>query len=145
MRTVRDDSGTVYLLLKESSDACKVRNPETGEESYRDSDELEPASGESALAAAARAVPESARRVLTATPDERALGLLVDLRERGPHSVRHLLDATDLCESDLLGLLTEFRAAGLVEETRVLGERGYGTTDRADEGLALLTGERGDP
>ncbi|MFC4449536.1 DUF7346 family protein [Halorussus aquaticus] len=144
MRTVRDDSGTVYLLLKESSDACRVRNPETGEESYRDSDELEPVSGESTLTTAARAVPEPARRVLTATPDERALGLLVDLRERGPHSVRHLLDDTDLCESDLLGLLTEFRAAGLVEETRVLGERGYATTDRADEGLARLTGEKSD-
>ena len=141
MRTVRDESGTLYLLVKESSDACKVRNPETGEESYRDRDDLEPADGESPLATAARAVPEPARRVLTATPDERALGLLVELRERGPHSVRHLLDATDLCESDLLGILTEFRAAGLVEEASVLGERGYATTDEADEGLASLTGE----
>ncbi|WP_137283392.1 DUF7346 family protein [Halorussus salinisoli] len=141
MRTVRDDSGALYLLVKESSDSCKVRDPETGEETYRDRDELELASGESALATTARAVPDPARRVLTATPDERALGLLVELRERGPHSVRHLLDATDLCESDLLGVLTEFRAAGLVEETRVLGERGYATTDRADDGLALLTDE----
>ncbi|UPV99399.1 hypothetical protein M0R88_12800 [Halorussus gelatinilyticus] len=141
MRTVRDESGERFLLLAESSDACKVRNPETGEEGYRERDELEAVSGESPLATAARAVPEPARAVLTATHDERALGLLVDLRERGPHSVRHLLDATDLCESDLLGILTEFRAAGLVEETDVMGERGYATTETADEGLALMTGE----
>jgi hypothetical protein len=141
MRIVRDESGQTYLLVKESSDSCKVRNPETGEESYRDRDELDPAEGESPLETAARAVPEPARRVLTATPDERALGLLVDLRERGPHSVRHLLDATDLCESDLLGLLTEFRAAGLVEETTVMGERGYVTTERANTGLRLLSSD----
>jgi hypothetical protein len=139
MRTVRDDSGDVFLLVKESGDSCKVRNPETGEETHRTHDELEPVSGESPLATAARAIPEPARRVLTATPDERALGLLVDLRERGPHPVRHLLDATDLCESDLLGLLTEFRAAGLVEETTVMGQRGYATTDAADAGLRLLS------
>jgi hypothetical protein len=141
MRTVRDESGELLLLLTESSDACKVRDPETGAEDYRDRDELEVVSGESPLATATRAVPEPARNVLTATPDERGLGLLVDLRERGPHPVRRLLSATDLCESDLLGLLTEFRAAGLVEETDVMGERGYATTDRADEGLALLTDE----
>lgn len=139
MRTVRDDSGETYLLVKESSDACKLRNPETGEETYRDRDDLEPVEGESPLALTAQAVSESVRRVLTATPDERALGLLVDLHERGPHSVRYLLDATDLCESDLLGLLTEFRAAGLIEESRIAGERGYATTELADEGIETLT------
>ncbi|PSP55662.1 hypothetical protein BRC82_03490 [Halobacteriales archaeon QS_1_67_19] len=138
MRTVRDDSGTVYVLLKESSDACKVRNPETGEECYRDRDDLDPVAGESPLATAARAVPEPTRRVLTATPDERALGLLVELDERGPLAVRYLIEATDLCESDLLGVLTEFRAAGLVEQRRVAGERGYAATDLAAEGLAAL-------
>jgi hypothetical protein len=139
MRTVRDDAGDVFLLVKESGDSCKVRNPETGEETHRRRDTLEPVSGESPLSTAARAVPEPARRILTAAPDDRALGLLVDLRERGPHSVRYLLEATDLCESDLLGLLTEFRAAGLVEETTAMGERGYATTGAADEGLGILT------
>ncbi|WP_135825659.1 DUF7346 family protein [Halorussus ruber] len=139
MRTVRDDTGDIFVLVKESGDSCKVRNPETGEETHRKRDALEPVSGESPLSTAARAVPEPARRILTAAPDDRALGLLVDLRERGPHSVRYLLDATDLCESDLLGLLTEFRAAGLVAETTVMGERGYATTDAADEGLRFLT------
>jgi hypothetical protein len=141
MRTVRDASGETYLLVRESSDACKVRDPETGAESYRDRDDLEFVEGESPLATAARAIPESARRILTATPDERALGLLVELRERGPLSVRYLLDAIDLCESDLLGRLTEFRAAGLIEERRVAGERGYATTELAEDGLAVLTDE----
>ncbi|WP_115862801.1 DUF7346 family protein [Halorussus litoreus] len=138
MRTVRDEAGDTFVLLKESSDSCKLRDPETGEETYRDAAALEPVAGESPLTTTAQAVPEPVRRVLTATPDERALGLLVDLRERGPHSVRYLLDATDLCESDLLGILTEFRAAGLVEEATVAGERGYGTTELAEDGLASL-------
>ncbi|WP_134670688.1 DUF7346 family protein [Halorussus marinus] len=138
MRTVRDESGDTYLLVKESGDACKLRDPETGAESHRPADELEPVDGESPLATASRAIPAPARRILTAVPDERALGLLVELGERGPLPVRHLLDAADLCESDLLGILTEFRAAGLVEERRVGGERGYATTDRGDEGLAAL-------
>lgn len=138
MRTVRDEEGTTLLLVKESGDAWKVRDPETGEEGYRDPADLDRVSGESPLATAARAVPDPVRRVLTATPDERALGLLVDLHERGPHSVRYLLDATALCESDLLGLLTELRAGGLVEEAEVAGERGYATTEVADEGLARL-------
>jgi len=138
MRTVRDESGETYLLVTESSDACKVRDPETGEERFRDRETLELVDGESPLAATARAVPEPVRRVLTAAPDERALGLLVELHERGPHSVRYLLDATDLCESDLLGVLTEFRAAGLVAEATVAGERGYATTEAADDGLAAL-------
>ncbi|WP_276300618.1 DUF7346 family protein [Halorussus lipolyticus] len=139
MRTVRDDAGDVFLVVKESGDSCKVRDPETGEETHRNRADLEPVSGESPLATSARAIPEPARRILTAAPDDRALGLLVELRERGPHSVRHLLDATDLCESDLLGLLTEFRAGGLVEETTVMGERGYATTETAEDGLALLS------
>jgi len=95
MRTVRDEAGDTFVLLKESSDSCKLRDPETGEETYRDAADLEPVAGESPLTTTAQAVPEPVRRILTATPDERALGLLVDLRERGPHSVRYLLDATD--------------------------------------------------
>lgn len=138
MRTVRDESGDTYLLVKQSSDACKLRDPETGAETYRDADELELVDGESPLVTAARAIPAPTRRILTAVPDERALGLLVELHERGPLPVRQLLDAADLCESDLLGILTEFRAAGLVAERRVGGERGYATTDRADEGLDAL-------
>lgn len=138
MRTVRDASGETYLLVTESSGSCKVRDPETGAESYRDSDDLEPVDGESPLATAAGAIPDPVRRILTAVPNERALGLLLELHERGPLPVRYLLDATDLCESDLLGILTEFRAAGLIEDADAMGERGYATTDTADEGLRAL-------
>ncbi|MFB6178381.1 MAG: hypothetical protein ABEI77_01495 [Halorientalis sp.] len=138
MRSVRDESGTHYLLLKQSGESSRVRNPETGEERYVENDRLEPIDGESALETAARAVPESVRTVLTAVRDERALGLLVDLDSRGPLAVRTLLSTTDLCESDLHGIVGEFRAAGLVAETRVAGERGYETTETATEALEHL-------
>ena len=140
MQTVRDDEGRVYLLCKRSSDASKVRDPETGEERYLPNDELERVSGESPLEAGARAVPDPVRTVVRATGDDRALGLLVELAARGPLAARQLLDDYDMCESDLHGALVEFRLAGLVEETDVFGERGYGLTDEAREAVAFLTG-----
>ncbi|MFB6096660.1 MAG: hypothetical protein ABEJ74_04665 [Haloferacaceae archaeon] len=138
MRTVRDAEGKRYLLVKESSESSRVRDPETGEERHLANDELEPAEGESPLETAAAGVPAPTRRVLTAVPNERALGLLLELVDRGPLPVVQLLDAYDLCESDLHGLLTEFRAAGLVEEAEVLGERGYDATETARTGVAGL-------
>jgi len=138
MRSVRDDSGKRYLLLKQSGESSRVRDPETGDVQYVPNERLEPADGESPLTTAARAVPASVRTLVTAVHDDRALGLLVDLHARGPLGVRTLLAAYDLCESDLHGLLGEFRAAGLLRETTVAGERGYETTDTADEALAAL-------
>lgn len=136
MRTVEHD-GERYLLVKRSGESSLVRDPETGEERYLPNEELE-ASGESPLALAARQVPEPTRRVLTAVHSERALGVLVELDERGPLSVRSVLGGYDLCESDLHGLFGELRAAGLVVETEVGGERGYRLTDRGREGLGGL-------
>ena len=81
---------------------------------------------------------DGASAALTRVPDERALGLLVELDARGPLSVRALLDY-DLCESDLHGLVAELRAAGLVEEADVAGERGYDLTATAAEALAAVT------
>jgi hypothetical protein len=46
--------------------------------------------------------------------------------------------AYDLCESDLYGLLTEFRAGGLVREADVAGERGYDATETTREAVAVL-------
>lgn len=140
MRTVRDESGKRYLLLKESGDASLVRDPETGERRYLDGDRLEPAGGESPLVTAARAVPDPVRRLLTAVRDERALGLFVEVDRRAPVGVRELLDAGDLCESDLHGTLAELRAAGLLAETDVGGERGYAVTDDGREALDALRG-----
>ncbi|WP_267642890.1 DUF7346 family protein [Haloarchaeobius amylolyticus] len=143
MRTVRDDSGDRYLLVKESGDASLVRDPATGEERYVENDRLEPAEGETPLETAASAVSPAVRRIVSATHDDRSLGLLVELADDGPVPVRDLLGRYDLCESDLLGLLTEFRAAGLVEEARLAGERGYDATDLAREGVDILR-EAGD-
>ncbi|WP_136588532.1 DUF7346 family protein [Salinigranum halophilum] len=138
MRTVRDTDGARYLLVKRSSDATLVRDPETGAEQYLPNDELTEAEGVSALTVAASGVPESVRRVVTAAHTEDALGLLVELVDRGPLPVRDLLSAYDLCESDLHGLLAEFRAAGLIRERDAAGERGYEATETTREAVAAL-------
>ncbi|MFB6223211.1 MAG: hypothetical protein ABEH86_06010 [Haloarcula sp.] len=138
MRTVRDADGTHYLLLKESTESSVVRNPETGEQRHIPNADLEPVEGESPLTTASEAVPDAVRRVLTAAHDDQSLGLLVEIDDRGPLSVHELLSAYDLCESDLHGLLGEFRAAGLLTEATVHGQRGYDTTETASEGLARL-------
>lgn len=135
--TTVEHEGNTYVLVKRSSDSSLVRDPETGEECYLPNDELT-ATGESPLAVAAGSIPEPRRRLLTAVHDEQLLGLLVELDDRGPLSVRELLGRYDLCESDLHGRVGELRAAGLVRETDVGGERGYGTTDLASDGLAGL-------
>ena len=138
VRTVADREGRRYVLLKRSGDSSRVRDPRTGEERYLPNEELSAVEGESPLETAARAVSEPTRRVLRAVHSDRALGLLVELDERGPTPVRDLMGSYDLCESDLHGLLAEFTAAGLVTETRVVGQRGYELTDVAREGLAAL-------
>ncbi|MDY6817658.1 MAG: hypothetical protein SVG88_03270 [Halobacteriales archaeon] len=145
MRTVEDESGRRYLLLKQSQAASRVRDPTTGEERHLPNDQLTVVEGESPLETAAGGVPAAVRRVLTASHDDRSLGLLVELVDRGPMAVRTLLSAYDLCESDLHGLLAEFRAAGLVAETRVGGERGYVATELAVEGIETLLEPRDGP
>lgn len=139
MRTVRGPDGTRYLLLKESSDASLVRDPATGEERYLPNAELDPVDGSAgALELAATAVEPAVRRVLTATPNDRALGLLLELDRRGPIAAADLVGSYDLCESDVLGLIGEFRAAGLVEEATVAGERGYALTETGRDGVRIL-------
>ncbi|WP_248897668.1 DUF7346 family protein [Haloplanus halobius] len=144
MRTVRTDDGEQYLLVKQSSESSLVRDPDTGAERYVPNADLTVDTGAPPLTTAAGGVPASVRRVLTATPNDRALGLLVELADRGPLPVRTLLDAYDLCESDLHGLLAEFRAAGLVDEARVAGERGYDATATTRDAIALLREEEPD-
>jgi hypothetical protein len=144
MRTVHDDAGRRLILLKESSDSSLVRDPETGERRHVANDELEPVDGESPLETASRAVPEPVRAVASAVHDDRSLGLLLEIDARSPVDVRTLTGAVDLCESDLHGLLSEFRAAGLVAETDAAGVRGYETTERASEGLAAMRGAGGE-
>lgn len=137
MRTVEGPDGTPYLLVKRSKESSRVRDPATGDERFVPNDELT-AVDDGPLETAARGVPDAARTLVTATHDDRALGLLVELRRRGPTPVRALLADYDLCESDMLGVLSEFRAAGLAAETEVGGERGYRLTDDGREALDAL-------
>jgi len=134
MRTVRDDAGRRYLLLKESAEACLVRDPETGEERYIDNGALTQ-TGQSPLVTAAERLSGETRRDLTHVPGERGMGLLAELDRRGTLAVRTLLRDYDVCESDLHGLLGELRAAGAIEEAAVAGERGYALTDATRETL----------
>jgi hypothetical protein len=138
MQTVRDADGRTYLLVKRSAESSRVRDPATGAERYVDNDDLSVVDGESPLATAAGGIPAPLRRIVRAVHDERSLGLLVVVADEGPLSVLELLDATDLCESDLHGTVTELRAADLIDEVEVDGRRGYAATDAASEALELL-------
>jgi hypothetical protein len=100
---------------------------------------LESCPEESALSVAVDQVPDAVQTLVTAVHETRALGLLLELDAAGPVSVRTLLDSTDFCESDLHGLLAELRAASLIAETTVAGERGYETTETASAALDVLT------
>lgn len=138
MKTVRDDDGKRYLLVKQSSDASLVRDPDTGNACYVRNDRLESIDGESPLEVAAAGVDAPIRRLVTAVHDDRTLGLLLTLADRGPTRVRELLETDGLCESDLHGTLAELTAAGVVEETTVDGERGYRVSDESQTALTLL-------
>jgi hypothetical protein len=138
MRVVSDESGRRLLLLKESGESSLVRDPATGRTEYVANGDLSPVDGESPLAAAAAGVPPEVRALVTAVRDERTLGLLVELTDRGPLAVREVMSAYDLCESDVHGALLEFQAAGLVEETEVGGERGYDATDAGRDAVDVL-------
>jgi len=140
MQTVRDAAGETYLLVKRSAESSRVRDPATGEERYVDNDELRIVDGESPLATAASGVPAPVRRTLRAVRDDRSLGLLAVVVDEGPIAAIDLLDAADMCESDLHVTITEFRAAGLIDEAEVAGQRGYEATPVAVEAIELLRG-----
>lgn len=138
MQTVRDSKGKRYLLIKSSGESSRVRDPATGDEQYLPNSDLEAVEGTSPLVAAAAGVPESVRRVMSAAHDERSLGLLIEVVDNGPLSVVALLGDYDLCESDLHGLLSEFRAAGLLVTAESNGKRGYDATEIARQGVTQL-------
>jgi len=143
MQTVRDATGETYLLVKRSAESSRVRDPATGEERYVENDELSVVDGESPLATAASGVPAPVRQTLRAVRDDRSLGLLAVVVDEGPIAAIDLLDAADMCESDLHGTITEFRAAGLIDEVEVAGRRGYEATPVAVDALGLLRGGTG--
>jgi hypothetical protein len=138
MRTVRDNEGDRYLLVKQSGDSSLVRDPDSGNEHYIANSDFDVVADESPLSTAAAGIDPAVRRLLTATYDDQSLGLLVELVDRGPLSTVALLDSYDLCESDLHGLLAEFRAAGLVTEADSSGQRGYDATELAERAVEQL-------
>lgn len=140
MQTVRTDDGDRYLLVHRTGESSRVRDPVTGEEHSLATERLETLPDESALDTAASAIPEPVRRLVSAVPDDRALGLLHEIDARGPIAIRDLL-SYDLCESDLHGLCGEFRAAELIEPCEVAGERGYRATADGSTALAVLREE----
>lgn len=140
MDTVRTDDGTRYLLLKRSSDSSLVRDLTTGDERYIENERLERISDNAPLETVAHTVPAAVRRVLSAVPNERALGLLLIIDRQGPIAVSEIVELSDLCESDINGLLSAFRAAELIEREPIpiVDVPGCATTELASEGLAVL-------
>lgn len=139
MRTVETPDGERHLLLSTTDGTARIRDPETGAERSVDADSVDPVT-DSPLSVAAGGVPEPVRRALTAVHDERTLGVLVTLVDAGPTAVVDLLSYSGLCESDFNGLFGELRAAGLVTESEIAGERGYEATETAEEAVELLRG-----
>ena len=137
-RPVRDDDGNRYVLLKRSAESSLVRDPRTGNRKHVPNDELELLSDESVFSTVLEAIPDDVVTVLTAVHDDRTLAILLELDADGPIAARTLLSLYEFCESDLHGLLAELRAAGLVREQSVAGERGYETTAAASTALSKL-------
>jgi hypothetical protein len=142
MRTVRDGDGSRHLLLEWGAESSLVYDPRADEQrrlptATLDADDADP------LVVAAHAVPSDPVPPIDRV-DGAGRGLLVDLADRGPRTVREMLDVYARCESDLHGLLAECRVAGLIEAATVAGERGYGVTDRA-EGALRASREDGHP
>ncbi len=141
MRTVRDESGKRYILVKRSSESSLVRDPRDGSQQYVANDRLHAVDGVSPLEAVAGGVSSEVRKLLTGVHDDVGLGLIVDLVDRGPIAVRDMMREYDQCESDLHGRLAELRAADLVKEAHVAGERGYAASEDAKTALAVVREE----
>ncbi|WP_121742685.1 DUF7346 family protein [Natronorubrum halophilum] len=145
MKTVQDDTGKRYLLLKRSEHASLVRDPHNGNECYVQNDRLEDLDDESPLETAARSVSGPVRTLVTTVHDEATLGLLIELESRGPLAVRTVLNAYDFCESDLHGRFTVLSTADLIEETEVAGERGYRITETCKQALESIRTDETNP
>lgn len=130
MRAVRADQPGLAVVVEESDGRARVRDPETGQEWTVPATDIEP------IEPPGTEVPTATRYVLAAV-DDRALALLLIL-DVEPRRVATLLETTDLCESDIHGVVGDLRAAGLVEPITVEGEPGYRTSPLASTGLEGL-------
>jgi len=127
MRAVRGPGGDPVLVVEHAPDRSRICDPREGACRTVPTDDLAPVEGDP-LAAVGRAILGAAGPLPVA--GDAAAGVLADL-ESGPRSVRRMLDAYGLCESDLHGLLAELAAADLVAETTAGGRRGYELTEDA--------------
>jgi predicted nucleotidyltransferase len=134
-RTVEDTEGNRYLLIKQSGESSLVRQPETGDRRHIPNEDLTVVEDASTVDTVLESLSEDVLTLVTAVHDDRMLAVLHEIDVEGPIAVRTLLSAYDFCESDLHGILGELTAGGLVRETRVAGERGYETTERASVAL----------
>lgn len=132
MRAVQGPDGGPVLIVEHAPDGSRIVDPREGACRTVATGALDPVEGDP-LGAVGRAVRETAGPLPVA--GDAAAGVLADL-ERGPRSVRGMVDAYGLCESDLHGLLAELTAAGLLAETTVGGRRGYELTEEARLALA---------
>ncbi|MDL0127979.1 DUF7346 family protein [Halobacterium salinarum] len=138
MQTVRDTDGRRWIRIADHGEQSRVRDPTTGEETTVPSETLTPTSDDAVFEALADRVPAAGRRVAKACHADWQLGLLVALADDGPRPVRKLLAAAGVCESDFLGATTELRAAGVLAETTVAGQRAYELTAAGREGVGAL-------
>jgi hypothetical protein len=136
MRPVADEDGRPCLLLLTTDDGSDVRDLETGQRRAVPTDSLSVLEADPLVAVAAGDDDDPVPEPLASAPPGLARGILLELYLGGPRPVRTLLGETSLCESDLHGVVADLRAAGLVREFRVDGERGYGLTEAADEALS---------
>jgi len=120
------DGDAYYLLHRALGAECRLRRLLTGETTTLPCESLAPARVEAALAAVGDDLEDQA------VGSNKAAALLLELALGGPASARELLDRFDVCESDLHGAVSELRAAGLLEQTSVYGERGYRVTTTVD-------------
>lgn len=139
MRTVTGPDGTRYVVRERRPDVWVLTDPSSGETTTAPPEDLTLVDGVDPLEIAASAVANPLRTLVLTVPDERALGLLVELRARGPTPVRTIVEWTDRCESDLHGLLTSLRAAGVIEETTRNGTQAYALTDDGATAIDELT------
>lgn len=138
MRPVADEAGRRFLLLQADGEESLVRDLETGERHTVPTDTLSVPAADPLVAACGDEAAATPPAPLDRASSALGRCLLLELHLGGPRPVRALLAETDLCESDLHGVVADLRAAGLVRDTTVGGERGYELADAATAALSDL-------
>jgi len=131
MRLVSDGKRQ-YVLQRSDGEVCRLRELSEGTITTQPCSALTPVSPDEFVEVRGADIDIAGPR----EQSERAVALAAELAIAGPTSARALLDRFDACESDIHGATTELRAAGLIEQTTVHGERGYRASERVSDALA---------